>query len=75
LSWRPGYASAPDYPGFGESAIAGANAVPLHVRARCGSHGWRDLPKADTGHFDVEDKLDVMATLIDDFLDRVVPRM
>lgn len=39
----------------------------------------RDLPKAelhllDTGHFALEDKLDVMAPMIHDFLDRSVPR-
>ena len=38
----------------------------------------RDLPKAEmhmlnTGHFALEDKLDVMAPLIQDFLDRNVP--
>jgi pimeloyl-ACP methyl ester carboxylesterase len=39
----------------------------------------RDLPQAelhllDTGHFALEDKLDVLAPLIHEFLDRVVPR-
>ncbi len=39
----------------------------------------RDLPNAelhllDTGHFALEDKLDIMAPIIHDFLDRVVPR-
>jgi pimeloyl-ACP methyl ester carboxylesterase len=38
----------------------------------------RDLPKAelhllDTGHFALEDKLDVMAPMIRDFLDRSIP--
>ncbi len=38
---------------------------------------WRDLPEAemhilDTGHFALEDKLDEMAPLIHDFLDRKV---
>lgn len=43
-----------------------------------GAHPYlRDLPKAelhllDTGHFALEDKLDVMAPLIRDFLDRTV---
>lgn len=43
-----------------------------------GAHPYlRDLPKAemhilDTGHFALEDKLDVMAPLIDDFLDRTI---
>lgn len=46
-----------------------------------GAHPFlRDLPEAalhlfDTGHFTLEDKLDEMAPLIRDFLDRkVVPR-
>ncbi|MGO8048501.1 alpha/beta fold hydrolase, partial [Rhizobium johnstonii] len=43
-----------------------------------GAHPYlRDLPKAeihmlDTGHFALEDKLDEMAPLIRDFLDRKV---
>lgn len=43
-----------------------------------GAHPYmRDLPNAemhilDTGHFALEDKLDVMAPLIDDFLDRTI---
>ncbi len=45
-----------------------------------GAHPYkRDLPAAelhllDTGHFALEDKLDIMAPLIHDFLDRKVAR-
>jgi hypothetical protein len=48
-------------------------------RARGATPFKRDLPDAelhllDTGHFALEDKLNAMATLIHDFLDRKVAR-
>jgi pimeloyl-ACP methyl ester carboxylesterase len=50
------------------------------VFAEAGAHAYlRDLPEAelhilDTGHFALEDQLDVMAPLINDFLDRINKR-